>query len=71
MELYGKKLTVKEEVYEYLADNMMRKKTNARALKGMVDKAMMDIVYKMVDDNRRKNYSIDRAYMESILEKAE
>lgn len=71
MELYGKKLTVKEEVYEYLADNMMNKKTNARALKGMVDKAMMDIVYKMVDDNRRKNYTIDRAYMESVLEKAE
>ena len=70
-ELYGKKLKVNEEVYEVLAEHMAKTETGSRSLKGMVDKICTPLVYDMVDNNRRKNYSIDRAYMESVLEKAE
>lgn len=70
-ELYGKKLKVNEEVYEILAEHMAKTETGSRSLKGMVDKICTPLVYDMVDNNRRKNYSIDRAYMESVLEKAE
>ena len=69
--LYGKKLIIGKEVYEILAENMMKTETNARSLKGLVDKLCTPLVYDMVDNTKKKNYKINREYVESILEKAE
>ena len=66
--LYGKKLTVSNEVYEVLAENMMKTETNARSLKGLVDKLCSPLVYDMVENTKKKNYKIDREYVEKIME---
>ena len=66
--LYGKKLTVSNEVYEVLAENMMKTETNARSLKGLVDKLCSPLVYDMVENTKKKNYKIDRKYVEKVME---
>ena len=67
----AKKLIIGKEVYEILAENMMKTETNARSLKGLVDKLCTPLVYDMVDNTKKKNYKINREYVESVLEKAE
>lgn len=66
--LYGKKLTVSNEVYEILAENMIKTETNARSLKGLVDKLCSPLVYDMVENTKKKNYKIDREYVEKVME---
>ena len=66
-ELYGKTLTVKEDVYELLAERMMKSETNARSLKSLCDKVMVELVYEMVDNNRKKKYVVTREMVEESL----
>ena len=66
-ELYGKTLTVKEDVYELLAERMMNSETNARSLKSLCDKVMVELVYEMVDNNRKKKYVVTREMVEESL----
>ena len=68
MNLLGKKLIIKEEVYELLGEMMMTKKTNSRALKPLVDSIMIDIIYDASENIKKKNYKIDREYVEKIME---
>ena len=68
MHLLGKKLIVKEEVYELLGELMMTKKTNSRALKPLVDSIMIDIIYDASENTKKKNYKIDREYVEKVME---
>ena len=68
MNLLGKKLIVKEEVYELLGELMMTKKTNSRALKPLVDSIMIDILYDASENTKKKNYKIDRKYVEKAME---
>ena len=66
-ELYGKTLTVKEDVYELLAERMLNSETNARSLKSLCDKVMVELVYEMVDNNRKKKYVVTREMVEESL----
>ena len=66
-ELYGKKLSVEEEVYEVLADAMIESETNARSLKPIVDKVLVPIVYHMMEDGRKKNYKITKEMVEEVI----
>ena len=66
-ELYGKTLTVKEDVYELLAERMLNSETNARSLKSLCDKVMVELVYEMVDNNRKKKYVVTREMVEERL----
>lgn len=66
-ELYGKTLTVKEGVYELLAERMLNSETNARSLKSLCDKVMVELVYEMVDNNRKKKYVVTREMVEESL----
>ena len=66
--LYGKKLIIGNEVYEILAENMMKTETNARSLKGLVDKLCIPLVYDMVENTKKKNYKINKEYVEKIME---
>ena len=68
MNLLGKKLIIKEEVYELLGEIMMTKKTNSRALKPLVDSIMIDILYDASENTKKKNYKIDRKYVEKAME---
>ena len=68
MNLLGKKLIVKEEVYELLGELMMTKKTNSRALKPLVDSIMIDVIYDASENTKKKNYKIDREYVEKVME---
>ena len=66
-EIYGKRLTVEEDVYEVLADAMMESETNSRALKPIVDKVLVPIVYGMMEDGRKKNYKITKEMVENAI----
>ena len=66
--LYDKKLTVSEDVYELLAENMMKTETGSRSLKTLVDKICTPLVYDMVENTRKKNYKIDKKYVKEMLE---
>ena len=66
-ELYGKTLIVKEDVYELLAERMMESEVNARSLKSLCDKVMIELVYEMVDNNRKKKYVVTREMVEESL----
>lgn len=66
-ELYGKRLSVEEEVYEVLADAMIESETNARSLKPIVDKVLVPIVYHMMEDGRKKNYKITKEMVEEVV----
>ena len=66
-ELYGKTLIVKEDVYELLAERMLKSEVNARSLKSLCDKVMIDMVYEMVDNNRKKKYVVTREMVEESL----
>ena len=66
-ELYGKTLTVKEDVYELLAERMLNSQVNARSLKSLCDKVMVELVYEMVDNNRKKKYVVTREMVEESL----
>lgn len=65
--LYEKKLTVTEDVYELLAENMMKTETGSRSLKTLVDKICTPLVYDMVENTRKKNYKIDKEYVKEML----
>lgn len=65
--LYEKKLTVTEDVYELLAENMMKTETGSRSLKTLVDKICTPLVYDMVENTRKKNYKIDKEYVREML----
>lgn len=67
-DLYGKRLIVREDIYEALADYMMKCETNARSLKGIVDRVMTPLVYTMMDDSRRKKYVITKEIVEECIE---
>ena len=64
--LYGKTLTVKEDVYELLAEQMLNSEVNARGLKSLCDKVMVELVYEMVD-SKKKRYIITRDMVEERL----
>ncbi len=64
--LYGKTLTVKEDVYELLAEQMLNSEVNARGLKSLCDKVMVELVYEMVD-SKKKRYVITRDMVEERL----
>lgn len=66
-ELYGKKLVVKDDIYEALAEYMMNCATNSRALKGIVDRVMIPFVYGMMDDHRKKKYVITKEMVEECI----
>ena len=66
--LYDKKLTVSEDVYELLAENMMKTETGSRSLKTLVDKICTPLVYDMVENTRKKNYKIDKKYVKEMVE---
>ena len=66
--LYEKKLTISEDVYELLAENMMKTETGSRSLKTLVDKICTPLVYDMVENTRKKNYKIDKEYVKEMLE---
>lgn len=66
--LYDKKLIISNDVYELLAENMMKTETGSRSLKTLVDKLCTPLVYDMVENTRKKNYKIDREYVEKIME---
>ena len=65
--LYEKKLTVSEDVYELLAENMMKTETGSRSLKTLVDKICTPLVYDMTENTRKKNYKITKEYVEEVL----
>ena len=46
----------------------MKTETNARSLKGLVDKLCSPLVYDMVENTKKKNYKIDREYVEKVME---
>ena len=64
--LYGKTLIVKEDVYELLAEQMQTSEVNARGLKSLCDKVMVELVYEMVD-SKKKRYTITRDMVEERL----
>ena len=64
--LYGKTLIVKEDVYELLAEQMQTSEVNARGLKSLCDKVMVELVYEMVD-SKKKRYVITRDMVEERL----
>ena len=66
--LYEKKLTVSEDVYELLAENMMKTETGSRSLKTLVDKICTPLVYDMTENTRKKNYKITKEYVAEVLE---
>ena len=47
---------------------MMKCETNARSLKGIVDRVMTPLVYTMMDDSRRKKYVITKEIVEECIE---
>ena len=67
MSEYGKKLKVKEEVYEIFADLMSKTETGSRAVKGYVDKIMSEIIYDMVDNKKKKTYVVDTEMVNKTL----
>ena len=66
--LYDKKLIISNDVYELLAENMMKTETGSRSLKTLVDKICTPLVYDMVENTRKKNYKIDKKYVKEMLE---
>ena len=46
---------------------MMESEVNARSLKSLCDKVMIEMVYEMVDNNRKKKYVVTREMVEESL----
>ena len=45
----------------------MNSQVSARSLKSLCDKVMIDMVYEMVDNNRKKKYVVTREMVEESL----
>ena len=64
----GIKLTFSEEVYEYVVDKAIEFKLGARGLRSIVEAIMMDAMYRLPSENRKK-LSIGLSYAKEQVEK--
>ena len=64
----GIKLTFSEEVYEYVVDKAIEFKLGARGLRSIVEAIMMDAMYRLPSENRKK-LSIGLSYAKEQFEK--
>ena len=65
--MYGKKLIVKNEVYEILGEQISKSEAGSRGLKQLVDKIMIPIVYEITEEKRKKNYTITGEMVNKVL----
>ena len=64
----GIKLTFSEEVYEYVVDKAIEFKLGARGLRSIVEAIMMDSMYKLPSENRKK-MAVGLSYAKEQFEK--
>ena len=64
----GIKLTFSEEVYEYVVDKAIEFKLGARGLRSIVEAIMMDAMYRLPSENRKK-MAVGRSYAKEQFEK--
>jgi len=65
-ELEGAKLTMTEGSLHVLARRAMRRKTGARALRGVMEEVMLDLMFDLPDlDNAGAEYVIDEGFLEN------
>ena len=67
LKMYGKKLIVKNEVYEILGEQISKSEAGSRGLKQLVDKIMIPIVYEITEEKRKKNYTITGEMVNKVL----
>ena len=66
----GIKLTFSEEVYEYVVDKAIEFKLGARGLRSIVEAIMMDAMYRLPSENRKK-MAVGLSYAKEQFEKME
>ena len=64
----GIKLTFSEEVYEYVVDKAVEFKLGARGLRSIVEAIMMDAMYRLPSENRKK-MAVGLSYAKEQFEK--
>ena len=64
----GIKLTFREEVYEYVVDKAIEFKLGARGLRSIVEAIMMDAMYRLPSENRKK-MAVGLSYAKEQFEK--
>ena len=64
----GIKLTFSEEVYEYVVDKAIEFKRGARGLRSIVEAIMMDAMYRLPSENRKK-MAVGLSYAKEQFEK--
>ena len=64
----GIKLTFSEEVYEYVVDKAIEFKLGARGLRSIVEAIMMDAMYRLPSENRKK-MAVGLSYAKEQFEK--
>ena len=64
----GIKLTFSEEVYEYVVDKAIESKLGARGLRSIVEAIMMDAMYRLPSENRKK-MAVGLSYAKEQFEK--
>lgn len=60
------KLTVKDEVYDYIVKESMKNETGARGLRSIVEKIMKDIMYDLPSKKNTKEFVIDASYIQKL-----
>jgi ATP-dependent Clp protease ATP-binding subunit ClpX len=63
--LMGKKLIIKDEVYEFIAETALSENIGARGLRSIVEDLMYKLMFEMPSETK-KTYTIDKKYCESI-----
>jgi ATP-dependent Clp protease ATP-binding subunit ClpX len=61
-ELQGKKLTVKEEVFEEIADIAIKENVGARGLRSIVEQCLSDLMFNAPSE-RKTNYIVDTEFI--------
>ncbi len=62
----GAKLTFTDDALKAIAHKAIERKTGARALRGVVEECMLELMFELPDlDNENAEYVIDAAHVES------
>ena len=65
-ELEGVKLTFTEEALKRIANKAIKRKTGARALRGIVEEIMLDLMYSLPSQNKIKSFNITKTMVDEI-----
>ncbi len=68
-EMDGVKLTIQDEVFEYIVDKAVEYKLGARGLRSIVETIMMDAMFE-IPSTRKKTYEVTLDFAKQQLEKA-